>query len=694
MSGAGDEVRRFRAPLWLVLAVLVTFGRALSFDFVAWDDDVHILENPHLNPVTWAGFRRLMAQPYDHLYIPASYALLAFETFVSRLLFPAESTPWPALFHAVSLALHALNGLLVYLFFQRVGFSARAACWGAIVFAVHPLQIESVVWVSEQRGLLSATGSLVALLGFVTLDDAQEPRRRGRCWRLIVAGLTLGVLAKPTAVVVPLLVLGLEQSCALPRSHWRRSTVVLSLIILAGFALYTKSLQPDRALEFLPSFAERALVAIDALGWYVTRVVWPFSEPEFNPLRSPSWLVQHAHTLLAPPWTLIGWTLAVAWSLTVWIAPRRGDARLAAGMSWFVMGFLPVLGFVPFAYQRYSTVADRYAYLPLVGIGWLVAVWAERRAGPSAERRRGALVAILMLLSIYYSSQWRDSRTLFETALRRNPNHVVALHGLGVLELRAGRFNESQRLFLRAAAIESYEQFVHRQRIETGRWPIDSSILNNLSVQASKRNDMQQSLDYAIQAVLNEPHEARWLVTLGNALAQGGRPDDARLAYLAALKKNLHLPEAHFNWALLLLDQGYPESADKHLQGAILLAPRMTAAYVARARALIARDRWDDANGVLREALEIDPRDLSAWSTLGGVHMHFGRLDAALESFDRALVLEPQHVDARLNRAAVLIALKRPDEARQALMSVRAHLPAESPHFARLVELERSLEGR
>lgn len=425
----------FRRPeVWLVLAVLVVFGRTLTAGFLNWDDDFNIVMNGELlaGNVTY-----FWTHAYYGLYIPLSYTVWAFL---------AGGSPTPAAFpfHAANVALHALNAVLVYRLIRRfqrdagVDPESETPSWlafgAALAFAWHPLQVESVAWVSGLRDLLGTALVLWAL------------ERRGVAQ---VAGLGLAMLAKPSVVAIPLawlaarVVGGLESPRDAGRRLARWAAVAVPLSIL------TKSLQPDAQFtHYVPAWYLRPLVAFDAIGFYALKILWPFSLA-VDYRRLPELVVNG--TL---PWLSLvaaGLLLGACVALARRPAGTRGrwvGAALIAG----IVTLLPFLGFVPFAYQALSTVADHYAYTALAAVG--AAVMLLWRTGRIARAAAALLLLSFGALSFQRAGAWSDNEAFFVNWIRDNPQSSKGYSGLAEVRFAQGRTDDTITLYREAIALD------------------------------------------------------------------------------------------------------------------------------------------------------------------------------------------------------------------------------------------------
>jgi hypothetical protein len=504
----------------LIGAVLVTFGGTVGGQWLNLDDDVHVTANPHLNPVTGASLRRLWSAAYEDLYIPLAYTLFAAETQASRLLAGGKETtpPDPWLFHAVSLALHAANVLLVWSLLQRlVPGGIWPAMAGALLFAVHPLQVESVAWISEQRGLLSATCSLAALA--LHLAAGRSVRGSGRWWTQTVAAALLfglALLAKPQAVAMPLVAWLLEVfGTGRPARVVARD--LLPWFLLAGLAtLVVGSLQRADRTASVAAWL-RPIVAGDAVAFYVAKLVAPFGLCIDYGRTPQAVLAQTTACALA----VVAWLVLAA----IWLVPRLRSARLPAAVS--VAALLPVLGFAPFLFQNISTVADRYCYLAMLGPAlaatWLTAWALERRSRRPVILATVAVLAVLAATSFVQARTWRNSITLARHAIGVNPASLLGNCNLG------------------AAFLDD--------------------------------DDPRQAVGWLRRAVAASPRHVNANLNLGMALDKLGQLDEAASSYEVVLSLRPAHAEAHNYLGVLHARRGRVAKAAEHFRAAVATKP-------------------------------------------------------------------------------------------------------------------------
>ncbi|NCA10700.1 hypothetical protein EBR56_02640 [bacterium] len=416
--------------------VWAVFGSLLAADFLRWDDYQVIV----LNPVVRRGLLWVIwSDPLDGLYIPVTYSLWA------NLWSMSAGQPW--LFHAANLVLHAINATLVL----RIGLKltestgahgVAATLLGAAVFAVHPLQVETVAWITCCRDLLAAAFALGAL---AILLESDTPRRL-----MVSSGLfLLALLSKPTIAVAPVAFAAILLGAGLGS---RRRLVALALWLVPAVAavLVNKAIQQRAAdlRQVTMPLLQRLWIACDSLSFYASKLVWP------HPLaadygRTP------ARALAALP-SLFG-----LGTLVVVIARAAGDLtrgrRLVPGLFAAALIFTtPTLGLVPFQAQGLSTVADRYAYLMIACVGWLIAVVAA----PLRPQLLAPAVAVVCLLAGVTVSRlpvWQTNDAFFTDMVAKNPQSLGGLSSLAVERRMQDRIDESEALYRRALQIDPFD---------------------------------------------------------------------------------------------------------------------------------------------------------------------------------------------------------------------------------------------
>ena len=418
------NVRRWKGGAFacaaVVVVTVVTYWPVLGHDHVWWDDPENLFENPDFNPPTPRGLAKYWTRDAWGLYVPALYT--AWYPIARLAYHPAHT---PALdarpFHAANLLVHLLSALAVYALLRdalRAGRGAHLpALIGALLFAVHPVQVEPVAWISGMKDLLCGLFSTLALWLYIrhASVDACEPRNaalRLLLYLLATVAFVLALLAKPVAVVVPVVAIVLDRG--LLRRSWPTVIAMMApwIVLAIPVALVTRQVQPAVDVAATSPPQVRPLIAGDALAFYLRQVIAP-EHLALDYGRAPDVVAQQ-------PWRWLAWLVPVALAVLLWRLRARARPAVVGAML-FVIPLLPVLGFVPFSAQEYSTVADHYLYLPMVGVA-LLAAWGASRV----STRSALLIAVPVLLTLatrswFQTRQWRDTRALFTHNLTVNP---------------------------------------------------------------------------------------------------------------------------------------------------------------------------------------------------------------------------------------------------------------------------------
>jgi len=642
------------AATLLVLVTLAIFWQVHGYEFVLWDDGLHVFENPYLQSLTFNNILAFWREPYAELYIPLTYTLWALTAAVSRGVTanPTGGAPLaPQFFHTLNLLVHLLSVVVVWrivrLLLSRVIPEAPrtalspsltrvewAACGGALLFAVHPLQVEAVAWATGFKDVLCGFLSYVAVWQYLVYArgdvDAtasgkptrgKAPRSLGHYW-LATGVFVLALLAKPTAVVVPVVAWVLEV-WGWPQTWRNRKSGLLAWLVLAVlWGLFTSRVQPPASGAFLPPLWARPLIAGDTVSFYLYKLGVPvWLGPDYG--RSPEWLLAQSW------WWLTG---LVPWGLTGWLWYKRTWVPwLAAAAGVLVAGLLPVLGLVPFAFQAYSTVADRYMYIAMLGPA-LALAW-----GLAQVRRRWLAVGGVVVLgalgigSMWQTRYWHDTVSLFEHALTVNPRSSVAHNTLGMVLAAQNRLAEATRYYTEALRL----------------WPRNTQAHNNLGNALSRQGKTQEAIEQYTEALRLKPNSAQAHNALGAVLADQGHFAEAISHYAEALRLEPAYLQAHYNLGNALSRQGKMPEAIQQYTEALRLKPNFAEARNNLGAALVSEGRVAEAISHYTEAIRLQPRYVKAHYSLGVTLARQGRFAEARQHFAEVLRLDPNHAAAR-----------------------------------------------
>jgi len=455
--------------------------------------------------------------------------------------------------HLVSIACHAASALLVLVILRRL--RVKGAWLAASVFALHPVNVESVAWISELKNTMSGLFYLSATLVYLKFDDTRK-----RSWFILAAGLFLcGLLSKTTVVVWPLAMMVIL--------WWKRGVLtwkrdVLPLVPLLALAVVEgwMTIHVERGYMGAPgaelqlTLVHRFLIAGRVCWFYLGKLLWPL---DLCPIY-PRWQINSVALTdyLYPTGILV--LLFLLWALR-----NRSRAPLAA-MLFFVGTLSPVLGMISFSYFWYSFVADHYQYLAGLGILAMLAASGTRFQETSGRLPRPIGISLcLVLLAVLAGMTWRYSRTFTDletfarTTLARNPDAWIAHDHLGVVFTSQGKLSE---------AIDQYRLALQGNP----QYPMGHFNLGCALASAGRIEEAVQQYDQALQL---QPNFTRAHYNLGCALASQGRFPEAIEHYQQALRLKPGTPEIHNNLGVALAASGKIEEAVEHFREALRLKP-------------------------------------------------------------------------------------------------------------------------
>jgi cytochrome c-type biogenesis protein CcmH/NrfG len=503
-------------PLALVVVTAAAFWPVVTCDFVDWDDQMTVAGNGRMNPPSLENTLRYWRAPTMDIYIPLTYTVWEALAAGAQLPQPDEGgfRLNPYVFHLANLTVHVLTVLAVYGLLKFLLVQPLAAAVGAMLFAVHPVQVESVAWVSGMKDLLCGLFSVLAVWQYVVWTRGEGSVVSDRSWRYAVATIAyvLAMLSKPTAMVVPLVAWVLDLTFN-RRGVWRSVVTILPWVALAvPCMVVAKRVQPAPQSWAMSPVWARPLFAGDGLAFYLYKLVWP-AKLGFDYGRTPKVVLGTARAYYT-------WVLPAVLGLALFLARRRVPA-VAAGAAVFVAGLLPVLGLVPFDFQRYSNVADHYLYLPMLGVG-LAAGWVVGRLNrPGVFAASGVILLILAGRSWAQAHVWQNTRTLFAHDLTVNPDSYTSLFRLAADDLAANRLEES----------------IAEARAGLAVYPDDDQAHHNLGMALAKLDRIDQAIAEFREAIRVNPKALRPRRALGDALAYRGRYDEAIEAYQGVLDR-------------------------------------------------------------------------------------------------------------------------------------------------------------
>ncbi len=560
MGSLENEQRSYEwmALLIICIAVVAVLGRCTTFAFTNWDDSTFLLENRLLQQHTLATFKQLWVPgsvPEEQLYIPITY--------LSYWLESAAFGLDPKVCHAVNLVLHLGNCLLLFALLRRLQLKWIVVLLATLLFAVHPLQAEAVSWCMGRKDLLATFLALCSILLFVVYTE------HSKRWQILIPTALLAclaMLAKPSALVLPAMLAVVASYKIILQK--KAVIVCLVAISIAAIALYfvTGGLAPPTAPD-APRLWYRALLAPSALADAALRFVF---------LKHVSAYYQWPASMVIAGIKTIGFIIGSVCFL-LWI--RRKESLVAPALT-LVIACLPVLGAL--IQHRTFFGADRYFYLPMAAMAWLVAALLDR-----VPRRRRSVVQVVVCcglgiaacLAFRASGVWQNSLTLWQPISAQQPGNSTAHNNLGNALDTLGRIRESAEAYTRATEadpenfkawsnlsdahvkLEQYDEAIAAGRTATAISPGYYEGLHNLGLAYLRAGRPEDAAKEFRNALIVKPNQAPTINLMGVAFLQQKEPGKAALCFRKALSLQDSVIAYRLNLVQALIASGQRELA-------------------------------------------------------------------------------------------------------------------------------------
>jgi tetratricopeptide (TPR) repeat protein len=638
-------------PVWqgglIVLLVFLAYLPALRGGFV-WDDETYVTHNPTLHNLD--GLQRIW---FEVGAVPQYYPMV-------HTTFWLEYHLWglnPFGYHLVNILLHAMAAILLWQVLLRL--RIRGAWLAAVLFALHPVCVESVAWITERKNVLSAVfyfAAALAYLRFAPLEQNDSGRQRWGWHRVALVLFMAALLSKTVTCSLPAALLlvcwwkkgRLRQNDIMPLLPFFATGVALGLLT----AWMEKHHVGAQGAEWSLTFADRCLIAGRALWFYAGKLVWP----AHLTFIYPRWVIEPAGWW---QWLFPVATIGVVAGL--WLARRRIGKGPLVAVLFFAGTLGPALGFVNVYPMRYSFVADHFQYLAGVGLITLCAAGLARipRVIPAT------LVVLLGALTWQQAGIYRNPETLWRDTLAKNPDCWMAHNNLGHLLSNQGHIEEAMEHYHKAIQID----------------PNSYETLGNLGNTLATLGRFDEAIKNYRKFIQINPNDAAALNNLALALVAQGRFDEAIENYYKAIQINPDYPDAQYNLGIALAAKGRSDEAIENYRNAIQINPNNCEALDNLGMVLTARGQFDEAIGDFRQAIQINSDRPDTFYHLGMTLGQLGRTREAMAQYREALRLNPNLAGA-LNNLAWVLAASPDAELRNGAEAVRlAERACELTHY-------------
>ena len=588
----------------LIALTIIAYLPAFGADFI-WDDPDYVINNPNLR--TAGGLAKIWLAPRS---LPQYYPLVHTTFWIEYQLWQLN----PHGYHATNILLHAMGAVLLWRVLVKL--EVPGAWLAAAIFAVHPLHVESVAWITERKNVLSGVFYFAAALAYLRFETSLA--RQSKWYIIALALFACALLSKTVTCSLPaaiLLVIWWKRG----RVTWADVLPLLPMFALGGaMAAYTAYLEVDHVgaggAEWDYTPVQRLIIAGKAIWFYALKLVAPLNLS-----------FVHAKWTVAT-WEIAYYALAIGVILALILLHRRIGRGPAVAALFFVGTLLPALGFFRIYPMRYTFAADHYQYLASVGLIVLLAAGVAKLAREPFVNALGlALLMPLVALTFIRARVFHDPLTLWADTVRKNPESWMVNLNLAQALGRAGRMDQAELRFRRAVDLAPQLAETHY----------------NLGVHLAELGRIDEAMRKYDDALRLDPRFPGAYYSRGNVQLAQNDLEAAKSEYFKAIEHYPEYPQAHFNLALIAERQGDIAAAIAEYRKAVAGDPLYAKAHDALGRLLVKERRFDEALHHYREAVRIQPNFAEARLNLGALLARMGKLPEAQRQIAEAVRLDP-----------------------------------------------------
>jgi len=627
----------FLVSLCLLIVIVIPYRQVVHFDFVGYDDELYVTENLNVqNGISAKGIQWAFTAFHSANWHPITWLshMLDYELFGLN----------PGGHHWTNVELHIANTVLLFIIFLKMTGMIWRSAFVAALFALHPLHVESVAWISERKDVLSTFFGLLTILAYCRYVKIPNLKQ----YFLLLLLLSLGLMAKPMLVTLPFVLLLLDfwplERLRLKHNRARPSegktyfgTKGFLRLILEKIPFFIPVVISS-ILTFLAQKSEGAVKALEALSLkirianalvsyvnYVSKAIWPANLAVFYP---------HPGNTL-PAWKIFGAALLIALAMIFSIRMYNRYPYVLIGLLWYLGTLVPVIGLVQVGDQA---MADRYTYTPLIGL-LIIFSWGTFDLLKKWECKKiffgvSAIIILTVLAANTFSQlrHWKNGITLFEHAVKVTENNYQAQNNLGTA---LGSVDLDR-------AISHYKQALKIK-------PNYARANYNLGLALYEKGDYEASILHFRKALKINPEDTSVRNNLANVMVLQGKPHEAISQYKAMLKINSENADAHHNLAYVLSTQGKLDEAVLHYKEALRINPEYTKAHYNMGNILFKQGKMKEAVTHYSEVIKIRPDYVQAYNKIGLILAKQRKINKAEVFFSKALQIDPNYSEARTN---------------------------------------------
>ena len=632
-----DRHLKMMISLLLILAIIIAYGQVKNFDFVGYDDQEYVTENSHVQKgltvesIIWA-FTSFHSANWHPL------------TWLSHMLDCELYRLNPMGHHWTNLMFHMVNTILLFIVLELMTGAIWRSAFVAALFALHPLHVESVAWVSERKDVLSTFFGLLMIFSYYRYVKISSLKN----YLLVIIFFSLGLMSKPMLVTFPFVLLLLD-FWPLKRFHYKndylfqseRTThygskgnyrlilekVPLFIPVVISCVLTFFAQKSEGAVQALLSLSlknriENALVSYVN---YILKMFWPSKLAVFYPHPGDTF----------PAWQIFGAALLISCACFLAIRAAKKYPYIVIGLFWYLGTLVPVIGLVQVGEQA---MADRYTYIPLIGL-FIIVAWGVLDLFRKWHYQKIYLSVFAMIIlsaftarTFFQISHWKNGVTLFEHAIKVTENNHKAHNNLATsldsldLDRAISHFKEALR--------------IHPKYVIA---------LNNLGIALYNKGNYDEAVLYFNKLLDIKPKKTDTRMNLANVLFIQGKSDEAVSHYNEIIKTDSENAEVHSNLAYVLFTKGKLNEAVFHYKEAIRINPEHEKAHYNIGDIFIKQGKIKEAFTHFAEVIKIKPDNVQAYNKIGLILFKQGKLKKAGVFFSKALQINPNYSEAREN---------------------------------------------
>ena len=612
----------------LIVVTLTVYWRVHGYDFINYDDPTYVTENSHVQAgLTLDGIRWSFSTKYLGFWNPLVWLSFMLDYQVYGL--NAHG------YHITNIILHILNTLLLFWLFCRMTGAVWKSAFVAAIFALHPLHVESVAWITERKDVLSAFFWMLTLCLYVYYTEKPVIKR----YLLVLFSFILALMSKPMAVTLPAILILVDywpiKRFESHKEHfflWQLKEKAPFFVFSAVLVIITLygSFNLEKSVFYVP-FISRIANDPAAFVAYLEKTFWPYEMTVFYPF--PDQILV---------WQVIAASIFIILITAIVLFMAKRFPYLLTGWFWFVISLLPVLGAI---HESAYSMADRYHYLPSIGLSVMLA-WGIPTLFKSEQRRNKMLLPIGVIILLTFSlltwkqcGYWKNNVELWEHALKVTNDNYLAQNNLGLALFAEGKVDGALDHYSKAISIK----------------PNDAVPYQNNATIYSKTGKYNLAIENCSIAIRLKPDNADAHNSRGNVYAKIGNYEQALQDFNEAIRLKPDYVDSYLNRASLYYKQGQYQEAVDDLNKAAPLSSANDLIYFNRGNFNIKLGRYQQALDDFSQSIRLKPDNYEAYNNRAFIYLMFGRYEQALEDYSKAIDLKPDYADAYNNRSFVYL---------------------------------------